>query len=81
MALVEAHAHQAHSQAQSGGGSASLTATELHRAGTAELQAQSCNLASSVGEPTNTHGYNTGQTFHNGNTNSLEHPAKYQSEQ
>ena len=81
MALVESFPHQEHSQAQSGGGSASLEGTEPHRAGTAEPQAQSCNLASSVGEPTNTHGYNTGETFHNANAGSPERPSKYQSEQ
>jgi len=55
MKLVESFEHQAQSQAQSGGGSAfvvvsSLAATEVHRAGTVQLQAQSCNLASSAGE-------------------------------
>jgi len=50
MKLVESFEHQAQSQAQSGGGSASLAATEVHRAVTVQLQAQSCNLASSAGE-------------------------------
>lgn len=81
MKLVESFEHQAQSQAQSGGGGTSLAATEVLRAGTAELQAQSCNLASSVGDAPTTNGYNTGKTFHNTKTNSLEHQSKYQSEQ
>lgn len=80
MKLVESFEQQAQSQAQSGGGSASLAAAEVHHAGTVALQAQSCNLASSAGEPPTTNGYNTGKTFHNTKTNSLEHQSKYQSE-